>query len=292
MVAVEAPIAGAEDAPEALAPGAAAGFGKGGFEVHLDVYEGPFDLLLSLITKRKLDVTLVALAKVTDEFVGYIRDRGDDWDLDTASEFLVVAATLLDLKVTRLLPSAEADEEDLALLEARDLLFARLLQYRAYKDVVDVVRMLMDGAALRYPRLVPLEAQFAGLLPEVELGVGPQEFAELAARAMAPRPVPVVDIGHLHGPLVSVREQAAILAERLRGGGTATFRALISDCPDTMTVVGRFLAVLELYREGLVAFDQVAPLGELHVRWVGGEADTIELSAEIDSEYDAEEADE
>jgi segregation and condensation protein A len=284
---------GTDDVTEAVAPGSLAGFGKGGFEVHLgDVFEGPFDLLLSLITKRRLDVTLVALAKVTDEFVGYIRDRGDDWDLDTASEFLVVAATLLDLKVTRLLPSAEADEEDLALLEARDLLFARLLQYRAYKDVVAVVRMLMESAALRYPRLVPLEPQFAGLLPEVQLGVGPQEFAELAARAMAPRPVPVVDIGHLHGPLVSVREQAAILAERLRGTGTATFRALISDCPDTMTVVGRFLAVLELYREGMVAFDQVSPLGELHVRWVGGDVASVELNEEIDSEYEAEGTDE
>ncbi|HEX3706243.1 MAG TPA: segregation/condensation protein A [Mycobacteriales bacterium] len=293
MAAVETPIVGTDDVTEAVAPGSLAGFGKGGFEVHLgDVFEGPFDLLLSLITKRRLDVTLVALAKVTDEFVGYIRDRGDDWDLDTASEFLVVAATLLDLKVTRLLPSAEADEEDLALLEARDLLFARLLQYRAYKDVVAVVRMLMESAALRYPRLVPLEPQFAGLLPEVQLGVGPQEFAELAARAMAPRPVPVVDIGHLHGPLVSVREQAAILAERLRGTGTATFRALISDCPDTMTVVGRFLAVLELYREGMVAFDQVSPLGELHVRWVGGDVASVELNEEIDSEYEAEGTDE
>ncbi|HVY11374.1 MAG TPA: segregation/condensation protein A [Mycobacteriales bacterium] len=291
MVPVDSAVAPTGEASaDGLGPDT--GRGKGGFEVHLDVFEGPFDLLLSLIAKKRLDVTLVALSKVTDEFVGYIRERGDDWDLDTASEFLVVAATLLDLKVARLLPSAEADEEDLALLEARDLLFARLLQYRAYKDVVDVIRTLMDSAALRYPRLVPLEPQFAGLLPEVQLGVGPQEFAELAARAMAPRPVPVVDIGHLHAPLVSVREQAAIIAERLRGSGAATFRALISDCPDTMTVVGRFLAVLELYREGVVAFDQVTPLGELHVRWVGGEGPSLELGEEIDSEYDVVDADE
>jgi segregation and condensation protein A len=268
-----------------------AGFGKGGFEVHLDVFSGPFDLLLSLISKRRLDVTLVALSKVTDEFVGYIRNRGDEWDLDTATEFLVVAATLLDLKVARLLPSAEADEEDLALLEARDLLFARLLQYRAYKNVVDVVRALMETAALRYPRLVPLEPRFMGLVPEVQLGVGPQEFAEIAARAMTPKPVPVVDIGHLHGPLVSVREQAAILAERLRSGGTMTFRALISDCTETMTVVGRFLAVLELYREGVVAFDQITPLGELHVRWVGGDAPPPDLATDLDSEYDVVDAD-
>jgi segregation and condensation protein A len=262
--------------------------GKSGFQVHLDVFEGPFDLLLSLIAKRRMDVTLVALAKVTDEFLAYIRSHGDDWDLDTASEFLVVAATLLDLKVARLLPSAEADEEDLALLEARDLLFARLLQYRAYKDVVSVMRVLMDSAALRYPRLVPLEEQYVGLVPEVQLGVTPAEFAELAARAMAPRPVPVVDIAHLHAPVVSVREQAAILAERLRAAGSATFRALVADCPDTMTVVGRFLAVLELYREGAVAFDQVAPLGELHVRWVAGESWTAERVGNLDAEYEGE----
>lgn len=260
----------------------------GGFEVHLDVFEGPFDLLLSLIAKRRLDVTLVAIAKVTDEFVSYIRSRGDDWDLNTASEFLVVAATLLDLKVARLLPSAEADEEDLALLEARDLLFARLLQYRAYKDVVAVIRTLMDTASQRYPRLVPLEPQFANLVPEVQLGIGPIEFAELAARALAPRPVPVVDIGHLHAPLVSVREQAAILAERLRAGGAATFRALIADCADTMTVVGRFLAVLELYREGVLSFEQVTPLGELHVRWIGGDDPPPDLGDELDRDYEPE----
>ncbi|HEX3900846.1 MAG TPA: segregation/condensation protein A [Mycobacteriales bacterium] len=272
------------DAAEAAETGG--GLGHSAFEVHLDVFEGPFDLLLSLITKRRLDVTLVAIAKVTDEFITYIRSRGEDWDLDTASEFLVVAATLLDLKVARLLPSAEADEEDLALLEARDLLFARLLQYRAYKEVVGVIRLLMDTAAHRYPRLVPLETQFANLVPEVQLGVGSIEFAELAAKALTPRPVPVIDIGHLHGPLVSVREQAVFIAERLQVGGAATFRSLVADCTDTMTVVGRFLAVLELYREGVVMFDQVTPLGELHVRWVGGEGPALELGNELDAEYD------
>ncbi|MGN6474183.1 MAG: segregation and condensation protein A [Mycobacteriales bacterium] len=260
--------------------------GKSGFEVHLDVFEGPFDLLLSLIAKRRLDVTLVALAKVTDEFVAYIRGHGDDWDLNTASEFLVVAATLLDLKVARLLPSAEADEEDLALLEARDLLFARLLQYRAYKDVVSVMRVLMDSASQRFPRLVPLEEAYVGLLPEVQLGVTPAEFAELAARAMAPRPVPVVDIGHLHAPLVSVREQAAILAERLRAAGSASFGTLVAEGPHSSPVVVRVLAVLELYREGAVAFDQVTPLGELHVRWVAGQSWSADLTANVDAEYE------
>jgi segregation and condensation protein A len=267
-----------ERTPEAATPSA----GAGGFQLHLANFEGPFDLLLSLISKRRLDVTLVALAQVTDEFLSYIRSYDgaeSSWDLDTASEFLVVAATLLDLKVARLLPSAEVDEEDLALLEARDLLFARLLQYRAYKDVVGVFVAQMATAGRRFPRTAGLEEQFVGLLPEVQLGVDPVEFAALAAKAMEPKPVPIVDVGHLHAPVVSVREQAAILAERLRGSGTATFRALISDCPDTMHVVGRFLALLELYREGMVAFDQVAPLGELHVRWVGAE-DAGEIAVE------------
>jgi segregation and condensation protein A len=258
-----------------------------GFHVHLDIFDGPFDLLLSLISKRRLDVTLVAIAQVTDEFVTYLRAHGDDWDLDQASEFLVVAATLLDLKVARLLPSAEVDEEDLALLEARDLLFARLLQYRAYKEVAALFAQQMAAAAQRHPRAVGLEPQFLSLLPEVVLGVDPLEFAEVAARACAPRPAPpVVDVGHLHAPVVSVREQAVILATRLRDAGAATFRTLISDCPDTMTIVGRFLAVLELYREGAVAFDQVEPLGELHVRWVAGDEVAPFLAADVDDAYD------
>jgi segregation and condensation protein A len=285
-------------APVDLSPDTAAddalsrGNGAGAFRIHLDVFEGPFDLLLSLIAKRRLDVTAVALSQVTDEFLGYIRGHEGDWDLDTASEFLVVAATLLDLKVARLLPSAEVDEEDLALLEARDLLLARLLQYRAYKDVVGVFVAQMEAAARRFPRSVPLEDAFVGLLPEVQLGVDPVEFAELAARALEPKPPPVVDVGHLHAPVVSVREQAAILAERLRSAGTATFRSLVADCPDTMTVVGRFLAVLELYREGMVAFEQLVPLGELHVRWVAGDDGMGDIGADLDDSYQAAEEDE
>lgn len=260
---------------------------KWDFLVHLDVFDGPFDLLLSLIAKRRLDVTLVAIAQVTDDFVRYLREHGDDWDLDQASEFLVVAATLLDLKVARLLPSAEVDEEDLALLEARDLLFARLLQYKAYKEVAGLFAIQMEAAAKRFPRLVSLEDAFVSLLPEVELGVDARELAEIAGRASAPRPVPMVDVAHLHAPVVSVREQAVILASRLRESGGATFRTLIADCPDTMTVVGRFLALLELYREGAVAFDQVVPLGELHIRWVAGDDVSDFLSADVDESYDA-----
>lgn len=254
-----------------------------GFEVRLDVFEGPFDLLLGLIAKHKLDVTEVALSKVTDDFIAFIRARGQAWDLGQATEFLVVAATLLDLKAARLLPSAEVeDEEDLALLEARDLLFARLLQYRAYKQVAAIFAGRMSEESRRFPRTVGLEPRFAGLLPEVLLGLGPAEFATLAARALAPKSLPTVGVDHLHAPLVSVREQAAMLVERLRRVHTATFRALAADAGGTLVVVARFLALLELFREGAVAFEQVSALGELTVRWTGSDEGELALGDEFD----------
>ncbi len=255
-----------------------------GFHVHLgELFEGPFDLLLGLISKHKLDVTEVALSKVTDEFIAHIKGKGAEWDLGQATEFLVVAATLLDLKAARLLPSGEVDdEEDLALLEARDLLFARLLQYRAYKQVAAVFSGRMAAEAGRFPRAVSLEPHLAGLLPEVLLGLGPQEFAALAARTLAPRPVPTVSMDHLHAPAVSVREQAAIMVTALRRSRSSTFRALTADCEGTLVVVARFLALLELYREGAVVFDQVSPLGELHIRWTGTDEGEVEVPDEFD----------
>ena len=240
----------------------------GGFQVHLDVFEGPFDLLLGLISKHKLDITEIALSSVTDEFIGYIRALAGGWDLDQASYFLVVAATLLDLKAARLLPAGEVDdEEDLALLEARDLLFARLLQYRAYREVAVVLSSRMAAEGKRFPRRVPMEPRFADLLPEVLIGLGPAEFAAIAARVLAPRRPPTVSTSHLHVPRTSVREQAEILLARLRSLRRATFRQLIADCAGTYEVVARFLAVLELYRDGRVSLDQVAPLGDLYVSW-------------------------
>src|ERR1700750_670084 len=220
------------------------------FQVHLDVFEGPFDLLLALISKHKLDITEVALSQVTDEFIGFISERSDDWDLDQVSYFLVVAATLLALKAARLLPSGEVeDEEDLALLEARDLLFARLLQYRAYKEAAAIFAGRMAGAARRVPRRVPLEPRFAELLPEVLFAIGPQEFAMLAARALAPKAAPVVPTGHIHPLFVSIREQAALIAGRLRGVGRASFRQLTAGAEGNYELVASFLALLELYRE-------------------------------------------
>ena len=256
-----------------------------GFEVHLDVFEGPFDLLLALISKHKLDITEVALSQVTDEFIAYISERSDGWDLDAVSYFLVVAATLLDLKAARLLPSGEVeDEEDLALLEARDLLFARLLQYRAYKEVAGVFAARMTAAAHRFPRRVPLEPRFAELLPEVLLGLGPAEFARLAALTLAPKPPPKVSTEHIHSPVISVEDQARILAAMLAELGRASFRQLTANAQGSYEVVASFLALLELYRDDAVSFEQVTPLGELYVTWTGHQdaADSVNELTESD----------
>jgi segregation and condensation protein A len=259
------------------------GTDDGAFRVRLDNFEGPFDLLLNLISRRQLDVTEVALSQVTDEFISYLEGM-ETWDLGKATEFLVVAATLLDLKAARLLPAAEVeDEEDLALLEARDLLFARLLQYRAYKLAAAYLGELERAQARRHGRAVELEPRFAELLPEVVIGVSPGQFAAIAAQAMVPKPVQVVSTDHLYAPQVSVREHMAILRDRLRRSGSATFRSLVSDCSMTLEVVARFLGLLEMYREGWVAFDQVAALAELHVRWTGPDDD--DLPIETDEDY-------
>ncbi|MBA0050552.1 segregation/condensation protein A [Streptomyces sp. AJS327] len=255
----------------------------GRFTVVLDNFEGPFDLLLQLISRHKLDVTEVALSRVTDEFMAHIRAIGPEWDLDQTTEFLVVAATLLDLKAARLLPAAEVeDEADLALLEARDLLFARLLQYRAYKRVAEIFAGRLADEARRWPRTVGLEPHHAELLPEVALRIGPEGFARLAVKAMRPRAKPQVYVEHIHAPLVSVREQAEVVVARLRERGRATFGELTEGAPDTLTVVARFLALLELYRERAVELDQDEALGELTVRWCGA-ADAAPL---VTDEFD------
>jgi segregation and condensation protein A len=257
------------------------------FEVRLENFEGPFDLLLSLISRRQMDVTEVALSQVTDEFIAHIRALGSSWDLGQATEFLVVAATLLDLKAAKLLPAGEVEnEDDLALLEARDLLFARLLQYRAYKEAAAHLGGLERAQARRFARSVPLEPRFADLMPEVLLAVTPEQLARIAATALAPKPPPRVPIDHIHAQRVSVREHAIILRDKLSRVGRATFRSLTHDCQHTLELVARFLALLELYREGAVAFDQVAPLGELHVRWTGATVATVRPEAsDADEEY-------
>ncbi|MGH3693362.1 MAG: segregation and condensation protein A [Pseudonocardiaceae bacterium] len=257
------------------------------FTVRLANFEGPFDLLLQLISQQQMDVTEVALHQVTDEFIAHLRVLGDSFDLDETTEFLVVAATLLDLKAARLLPSADVeDEADLALLEARDLLFARLLQYRAYKQIAALFSELESAALRRYPRSVGIEERFAGLLPEVLLGVDATRFAETAAAVFRPKPPPpTVSLEHLHTPRVSVREHAAVLRSRLARDGQASFASLVADCAHTREVVARFLALLDLYRAAEVVFDQTDPLGELYVQWTGGPGQTTTASG-TDGEQD------
>lgn len=259
---------------------------ESGFSVHLSNFDGPFDLLLQLISRHKLDITEVSLSLVTDEFIAYIRSlevSGQGWQLDQATEFLVVAATLLDLKAARLLPSGEVeDEEDLALLEARDILFARLLQYRAFKEIAASFQTMIEAADKAFPRVVALDPALAALLPEVLIGVGPERFASIAERVLTPKSPPVVAIEHLHTALVSVSEQSKLVVEALRHSKTMSFRNLCHDADSTMVVVARFLALLDLYRQGNLRFNQVIALGELQISWTGSDEGDVEVTDEFD----------
>lgn len=256
------------------------------FQVHLDNFDGPFDLLLQLISRHKLDITEISLSLVTDEFISYIRAlelSGEGWRLDQATEFLVIAATLLDLKAARLLPSGEIeDEEDLALLEARDILFARLLQYRAFKEIASSFQEAIAAADRSFPRVVALDPALSSLLPEVLIGVGPARFAAIADRVLTPKAPPVVALEHLHSALVSVSEESKIVVEALRKGRTLSFRSLIAEADSTLVVVARFLALLDLYRQGALRFEQVVALGDLQISWVGSDEGEILASNEFD----------
>lgn len=259
---------------------------ESGFSVHLDNFDGPFDLLLQLISRHKLDITEISLSIVTDEFIAFIRAleaSGEGWRLDQATEFLVIAATLLDLKAARLLPSGEIeDEEDLALLEARDILFARLLQYRAFKEVAASFQEAIATADKSFPRVVALDPALASLLPEVLIGVGAQRFAAIAERVLTPKAPPVVAVEHLHNALVSVTEESKLVVEALRKGRTVSFRNLIQGADSTLVVVARFLALLDLYRQGALRFEQVMALGELQISWVGSDEGDILVTDEFD----------
>ena len=257
-----------------------------GFSVHLSNFDGPFDLLLQLISRHKMDVTEVSLSIVTDEFISFIRAleaSGEGWQLDQATEFLVVAATLLDLKAARLLPSGDVeDEEDLALLEARDLLFARLLQYRAFKEIAATFSERIASADKSFARVVALDPALAALLPEVLIGVGAQRFAAIAERVLTPKVAPVVAVQHLHMALVSVAEESKMVVEALRHSKSLSFRNLIADADSTLVVVARFLALLDLYRQGVLRFDQVIALGELQISWTGSLEGEVEITDEFD----------
>ncbi|MDR0848208.1 MAG: segregation/condensation protein A [Propionibacteriaceae bacterium] len=262
------------------------------FTLRLSNFEGPFDLLLSLISKHKLDITEVALAEVTNEFIAYIGTQSPDWDLDQASSFLLVAATLLDLKTARLLPQGEVDDEDdLALLEARDLLFARLLQYRAFKEVAAWIDSVLADEGKRWARPGGLEDKFTVLLPEVEITLSLDDFARLALDAMTPAAQVEVSVEHIYRANVSVTEQANLLADRLQRLGSANFRALTADAESRLVTVARFLAILELYRSALVSFSQLDPLSDLVIRWVGPAVEEVQVSDEYDVPAQQEEGD-
>ncbi len=257
-----------------------------GFQVKLTNFDGPFDLLLSLIAKHQMEITEVALATVTDEFINYIKEMetsADGVDLDQTTEFLVVAATLLDLKAAKLLPSGQIDdEEDLALLEARDLLFARLLQYRAFKEIATIFATRIDAEEHYFARTVALEPKYAQLLPEVLIGVTPDRFAAVANRVLVPKRAPIFSIDHIHRPLISVADEANRVVAMLRQRGSATFRSLVADADNTLVVIARFLAILELYKDSLIRFEQIVALGELHITWTGSAEGEIKVSDEFD----------
>jgi segregation and condensation protein A len=279
---VENTLAPVEISPEAPVESAP----DKGFSVHLSNFDGPFDLLLQLISRHKLDITEVSLSLVTDEFISFIRrleESGEGWMLDQATEFLVIAATLLDLKAARLLPSGEIeDEEDLALLEARDILFARLLQYRAFKEIAASFQESILAADKSFPRVVALDPALAALLPEVLIGVGAQRFAAIAERVLTPKTPPVVAVEHLHSALVSVAEESKLVVEALRKSRTLSFRNLIHGSDSTLVVVARFLALLDLYRQGALRFEQVMALGELQISWIGSDEGEILATNEFD----------
>ncbi len=270
--------------PSAVDPGAPDKRGRASFRIQLHNFDGPFDLLLQLISQHRMDVTEVALHTVTDDFIAHLRSLGEDWDLGQATEFLVVAATLLDLKAARLLPDADVDDvADLAVLEARDLLFARLMAYQAYRRVAVLLKELEATALRRYPRAVTLEARYLGLLPEVQVGLSPAGFADYAARIFRPKPAPpTVSLAHIHASRVSVAEHTAVIRQMLLDRGSATFAELVADCSETLEVVARFLGLLNLYREAAVLFDQPVPLGELTVRW----SDDTGHGVTTDEEYE------
>ena len=268
------------------------------FAVHLSNFDGPFDLLLQLIARHKMDITEISLSLVTDEFISFIRaleHSGQGWQLDQATEFLVVAATLLDLKAARLLPSGEVDdEEDLSLLEARDILFARLLQYRAFKEIAMNFAEQIAMADKSFVRVVALEPSLAALLPEVLIGVGAARFAAIAERVLTPKSAPVVNVEHLFLPLVSVADESRYLVELLRRSSSLPFRKLIAQGDSTSIIVARFLALLDLYRQGVLRFNQVMALGELQISWTGPLDGEVEASDEFDLPlaFDGDEAEE
>ena len=255
------------------------------FQLSLGNFDGPFDLLLTLIGRHELDITEISLARVTAEFIEHVRALEGRAEIESASEFLVVAATLIDLKLASLLPAGEAvDGEDIALLEARDLLFARLLQYRAFKQVSAWFENALSIESNRLPAVPQSEDSLFPERPELiwetELG----SFAVIAEAALRPREIPSVGLTHLHASKVSIREQSSILITRLRSERKVAFRLLLSTA-DRPTFVARFLAVLELYRRSAIKFEQSQAFTDFQVEWIGDNL-APEVLANLWEEYE------
>jgi segregation and condensation protein A len=252
------------------------------YEVHLDVFDGPFSLLFQLITAQEVDLYEVRLADVVDAFVAEML-RAESLDLEISTEFLLIAATLVELKCRRLLPVAEDldDEDELALYEARDYLLARLVECRTFAQAAAELRAIEARAERSVPRRLGADERFSDVVPDLLAGISPQRFRRIAARALAARPIPHIEDTHVLVDEVSVAETIASLAEELRVRQSATFRELTEHLPTRAHVVASFLALLELYKRTLVELHQPATFGTLTVRWIGGDGDGAAL-ADVD----------
>ncbi|HEX2294602.1 MAG TPA: ScpA family protein [Actinomycetota bacterium] len=251
------------------------------YEVKLEVFEGPIDLLLHLITRQRVDIYDVSLARITEEYLAAISDL-DGADLETATGFLVVAATLLELKSARLLPGRGGDEEEAHLLEERDLLLARLVECSTFREAGAWLARGLEAGSAAHGRTAGLEERFVDLAPKVVLKTTPERLAALAATALAPRPEPEVDVSHLAPIRATVRDAILEVAGLLRGRGEPTgFRELCSGAPERIDVVVRFLALLELFKAGAVDLVQVDRFGDIRATWTG-DADAEDVLAEAD----------
>lgn len=255
-----------------------------GFRVNLEVYSGPFDALLGMIANNKLELTEVSLSSITEEFLTYVRGLDFTKNMDEASAFLDIASILVEAKSVAILPGGEDsqhDEQSLEALRERDLLFARLLQYRAYKQAAGDFRARIAANAGRFPHPAAMDEGIAAMLPELVWTLPPLELAQLAAQVIANAPASEVSIHQLHVPLVDLRAQSLVVRDRLiaalesKGDQSISFSELTRDCTSRIEVVARFMAVLVFFKQGVLQYQQDGPFAELHLRWVPGVAETM-----------------
>lgn len=255
-----------------------------GFRVNLEVYSGPFDALLGMIANNRLELTEVSLSSITEEFLTYVRGLDFTKNMDEASAFLDIASILVEAKSVAILPGGEDsqhDEQSLEVLRERDLLFARLLQYRAYKQAAGDFRARIAANSGRFPHPAAMDEGVAAMLPELVWTLTPLELARLTAQVIANAPAPEVSIHQLHVPLVDLRAQSLVVRDRLiaalesKGDQSISFSELTRDCTSRIEVVARFMAVLVFFKQGVLQYQQDGPFAELHLRWVPGVAETM-----------------